>query len=398
MVSQAFPPEQGGNASRMGDLTRYLPDEDRDITVLAPHPTYPHGQFERTWSRQSVETRYGNTVYRLWTWQTTSEDPGFLSRAAYYLLFSIHALMWIYGRDEEFDVIITSTPPVFTAIPGIFANQFREMQWIVDVRDFWIDAAVALDIIDSGAFTTHLTRRFQQYVFSRADRLFATTSHMREMLVDRYPVEEDNVVLVPNGVDLSRFDHPRTNHENKVVYAGNLGHAQELAPFIRAMAEVDTDLTFEIVGDGDIRPELERVAIEAGVDDVVEFIGLVPRDAVPDHLVGSVAGFAPIKPTERLKYAIPTKAYEYMACHIPVIATGTGALESFLERSGGGIVVDTDPSTIARVLDELVENAEKRVALADSGHQYVTENCSRKRVAERVGDEIDKLCAEKRRS
>jgi glycosyltransferase involved in cell wall biosynthesis len=394
VISQTYPPEQGGNASRIGDTTQYLDDDGWDVTVLSPHPSYPHGQFDQDWSRSVVETRNGVTVIRLWTWQPTTENPGMLSRAAYYLLFSLHALLWLLRTSRQYDVVLTSTPPPFTALPGLLAQQLWAVPWVIDVRDLWIDAAIALGLADADGIATGLTQRLQNVAFSHADRLFATTPEMREQIVAQYPVDTSDVHVVPNGVDVSLFDYQSEDHTGTVVYAGNLGHAQELAPFIRAIGEAESELRLHIVGDGDVRPELERIAEQAGVDDIVEFTGLVDREVVPEYLDGALVGLAPITPTTQLEYAVPTKAYEYMACGVPVIATETGAVESFLQRSGGGTVVESDPAAIASILDELAQHPEKRSRLADSGQRYVRDHCTRQQIATLASEKLQRLCKE----
>ncbi|NQS78624.1 MAG: glycosyltransferase WbuB, partial [Methanoculleus bourgensis] len=118
IISQHFPPEKSGNASRIYDTAVHLAKLGIDVTVLAPHPTFPTGSFPRTWRRAREGAVDGVRVVRLWTWQPGSGDPGFTSRMAYYLLFPLHALLWLCSPRNRFDVIITSAPPLFTGIPG----------------------------------------------------------------------------------------------------------------------------------------------------------------------------------------------------------------------------------------------------------------------------------------
>jgi len=393
VVSQTYPPEQGGNASRIGDVTRHLADAEWDVTVLSPHPSYPHGQFDRRWERHRVDAHGAVTVHRLWAWQPTSPDPPPLARGLYYLTFAVHALLWVLWTDGEYDVVLTSTPPAFTALPGFVARRHWQVPWVVDVRDLWIDAAVDLGILADDGVVTRLTRALQRRVFWTADRLFVTTEAMRARLADRYALHDDDAMrVVPNGVDTARFDATASDRGDTVVYTGNLGHAQNLEPCIRAMAHVDSSLSLRVVGDGDVRSDLERVAREAGVEDRVAFEGLVERDAVPDYLADAVVGLAPIEPSSSLQYAVPTKVYEYLACGVPVVATGDGAIESFLRSAEGGLVVDSDPVEIAAAVHKLAANPEKRRRIASNGGDHVVETYSRRAIAASVSDDLAALC------
>lgn len=392
VISQTFPPEMGGNASRIGDTTTYLAREDWDVTVLAPPPCYPPGQFDRTWSPRAVEEREGVTVHRLWAWQPTAEDPGVVQRVAYYLTFAFHAAAWVLRNGDEFDAILSSSPPIFTGIPGAVGRLAHGLPWVVDVRDLWIDAAASLDEVSASDTMIRLSRAFQSAVFGLADRAFTTTPELRSKLSAKYATASPaRTAIVPNGVDVSRFASDAESVESRIIYAGNLGHAQNLETCVRAMQYVESDVTFRIVGDGDRRSALEELTDELDLEDDVEFVGLVDRDRVPDELASSSVGVAPIQASEELSYAVPTKAYEYMASGLPVVATGTGAVERLLSESEGGVVVGDDPEALAAAFDDLLADADRRQRLGRNGRRYVERHRDRAAIARTVSDELDDL-------
>lgn len=392
IVSQHFPPDNSGNASRVNDTAKHLTAEDWDVTVLAPPPAFPHGQFDRTWERQRVREVDGITVYNLWAWQPTVADPSFISRMAYYLIFPFHALLWLLIHYRDFDVVITSSPPIFTGFAGLPFGVLNRKSWVVDVRDLWIDASVGLGFIEEGSIAERLSRRYEQLVLRNADRVTVTTVVLGSRLAEQYGIEEAKVVHIPNGVDTDRFEPTGSDSEPLIVYTGSVGHAQDLESCIRAMGELErSDITLKIVGDGDIRTDLERVVREKGLDEQVEFTGLVPRDEIPGILDNARIGLAPLKSTETLEYAVPTKAYEYMACELPVVATGIGEIESLIEESGGGVFVDNDAEKIAVVVSELLENDEKRAALGTSGREHMTERYDRAVVAKQLSGVLQEL-------
>jgi hypothetical protein len=65
VVSQHYPPDRSGNASRISDTCMHLNEEGWNVTVLAPPPAFPHGQFPRTWARQTTNERDGVAKQRL---------------------------------------------------------------------------------------------------------------------------------------------------------------------------------------------------------------------------------------------------------------------------------------------------------------------------------------------
>ena len=144
IISQHFPPEKSGNASRIFDMSSHLQKLGLDITVLAPHPCFPSGSFKRKWSISESREMNGIKVINLLAWQPNCQNPGFMGRIAYYLTFPLHTILWIFFNSRKFDVIITSAPPIFTGFGGIPAKLLFRKKWVMDVRDLWINASISL--------------------------------------------------------------------------------------------------------------------------------------------------------------------------------------------------------------------------------------------------------------
>ena len=400
VVSQRFPPEKGGNASRIYDTVTNLVDDETRVTVLAPPACYPPGNFERTWDRQTTDFMDGVVVRRLWSWQPQVENPGLLRRLPYYLLFAIHAFFWLLVNVRSYDAVVTSTPPITTGIPGFAAAVFGK-PWVVDVRDLWIDNSVALGYVDEDSSLVAASRVFQALVLSTADRITVTTKALGDAVSETYGDElRYRIRHIPNGVDVDMFSpreaSPSTDGGVEtgpvIVYTGNIGSAQALEPCIRAMGHLSReDAVLRLVGDGDDASRLEELTERLGLADCVEFVGLVDRDGVPAIINEAAIGLAPIKASDELAYAMPTKTYEYLACQVPVVVTGRGEIERFVAESGGGIHADTDPAAIAAALDRLLADPTERARMGERGYRHVVETYDRNAIADRLGEVLASL-------
>jgi glycosyltransferase involved in cell wall biosynthesis len=396
VVTQNFPPDSLGNASRIHDNAKHLAaDDEWEVTVLAPPPAFPFGSFERSWDRSRTYRQDGMTVHRLWAWQPASEDPGLLSRFCYYVLFPLHALLWLGINYRSFDVIFLSSPPVFVGIAGLPFALLDLKPLVVDVRDLWIDTAVELDIVKDGGAFVRLSRVYERVLLAAADRITVTTGVLGSRLRAAYDVDGGKIHHVPNGVDVDRYTPAESDADGPttIIYTGNVGHAQDLESCIRAVGRLErSDVVLRIVGNGDRMPALQRLVAEEGLADVVEFEGLVPRAAVPGFIEEAEIGLAPIKSDEALEYAVPTKTFEYLACEVPVVATGTGEIESVIEASGGGVVVDNDPDAIATALERFLDDPQRRESRGETGRRHVEERYDRAATARRLGTILADAC------
>jgi len=194
-------------------------------------------------------------------------------------------------------------------------------------------------------------------------------------------------------VDVDFFYPVDVPKKNQIIYAGNIGHAQDLEDVILAMKKVNErfDLKLLIVGNGDIKGHLEKVTVENGLTDYVKFSGLLPRDEIPRLLSESLMGVAPLKKLKTLEYAIPTKAYEYMACGIPFVGCGEGEIRNLAETSGGGVIAENSPEDIAEAILRLLENPQKRYEMGRMGRDFVEKNVSRRQIAASLKANLDRI-------
>jgi glycosyltransferase involved in cell wall biosynthesis len=341
----------------------------------------------------------GVAVERLWTWQPTTADPGFLTRMAYYVLFAAHSFLWLLYNGRRYDVVVTTTPPISTGVAGLTTTLFGQC-WVVDVRDLWIDASVSLGFIDEGSALERVSRRYQRFVLARADSVAVTTETLGNRLCDHYGESlSTKIRLVPNGVDISRFganaeetDGDETDDPYIVIYTGNIGHAQDLGICVDALARLPDSVRLRLVGGGDAVSDLKQRATERGVRDRVEFTGPVPRERIPGLLSGADVGLAPLIDDDELSYAMPTKVYEYLGCELPVVATGNGELHRFVAESGGGVHASNDSDAVAAAIKRLRTDPELRAEAGRRGYEYVRDRYDREAIADRFESHLRELC------
>jgi len=392
IITNNFPPEKSGNASRIHDLTKNLVRLGVDVKVICPHPTIPIGNFERKKIRKAERKIDGIKVNNIWTWQPKNENPNFLSRMAYYLLFPLHSLLYVIQSRDEFEVIITTSPPLFVHVPGLFAKILLDKKWVLDIRDLWIDASSELGFVENDSLFKKMSEIFEKFCLKSTDLITITTKKMEDKLEDKYQLNENEKFLfLPNGVDLDTFFPRELEKKDQIIYAGLLGHAQDLKNPILAMKRLEDrfDIKLKIVGDGDIRGELERLVISKNLEDKVEFEGLVPREKIPEFLSSSKIGIAPIKGIESLDYAVPSKIFEYMACELPYITSGIGEVERLTRESEAGLVAENDPDSFAEKLRYLLEDEERLEDMRKKGRRFVEKNFDRKKIAIKLKDAIE---------
>ncbi len=373
-------------------MSRFLALEGFDVIVTAPFPTFPFGAFRKATRLSATRIENNVTVVNLWAWQPGTPDPSFFQRILYYVSFPVHGALWALFHLRDFDIIVTSSPPIFTHFVGLAGKVILRKKWVIDVRDLWIDASVGLGFIRKGGVRETLARGFENYCLSSTDLITVTTNQLGKGIASN-PLVKDKVVVIPNGVDTDTFVPSIIEKKDHIIYAGNVGHAQDLENVILSLPRLNNGnrVKLNIVGDGDILPDLKELCSTNRLEDDVIFSGILDRQEIPDRISESLIGIAPLKRTKMLEYAAPTKVYEYMACGIPFIGCGRGEIEHIAEESGAGIIADNDPESIKNAIASLVANPEEMAKRGQSGRDYVVKNYDRKKIAQLLASHLRKL-------
>jgi len=392
MITQNFPPEKFGNASRIHDLSRNFVKLGAIVTVLSPHPTFPFGSFKKTWKIHSSEKIDDIENIKIFSWQPGNANPSFVNRMSYYLSFPLHAILWALLKRRDYDAIITTVPPIFTGITGFFIKKITGKKWFLDVRDLWIDASVGLGFIKENSFFEKLSRRYEGICYRTCDRVTVTTEETRNIIMRTYHISPEKIEVIPNGVDIEMFK-PLPVKKKRIIYSGLLGAAQDLEKVILAFKKINEKFSLELylVGEGELRRGLEELVHKEGLNGKVVFTGLLEREKVSRMIAESLMGIAPLKNIDSLRYALPTKAYEYMSCGIPFIGTGKGEIENLARVSKGGIMAENNVNSIYEKMVYLLENEKIMEEMGEHGREFVERHFDRMKTANRFLQSIEKV-------
>lgn len=214
-------------------------------------------------------------------------------------------------------------------------------------------------------------------------------SHIRE-LARPGTLEEDEIRLVPNGIDPTAFG----DVERDEALAGSLGLSpgaivigcissiveyEGIDVLLRAYASVQRTWReasprprLLIVGDGDRLEKLRTLAAELGLRDIV-FTGRVPHDDVLRYY-GLIDIFVvPRKPTPVSRLVTPLKPYEALATGRALVVSDVEALQEIAEDSGGAVEVFPagDDAALSELLGRLSRDPRRRREMAEVGADWV---------------------------
>jgi glycosyltransferase involved in cell wall biosynthesis len=130
---------------------------------------------------------------------------------------------------------------------------------------------------------------------------------------------------------------------------------------------------FHVLGDGESRSELERLAGELGIQDRVVFRGFLQGRDLEQKLAGARYAVVPSECYENLPYA----AMELMIRGIPVVASNLGGLPELVRDGETGLLFPAgDAGALAERIERLWTKAELRQELGARARAFVHERAA----------------------
>jgi len=242
-----------------------------------------------------------------------------------------------------------------------------------------------------GDLLTPMQSRAQTFMFRRCDAVVCNSGAAAKRLIDD-GVAEGNITVIWNGLPVEAFTPtvpalPRRSGLRRVGMIARMNsRAKNHSLFLRAIARMCdiTQVEFVVVGDGPLRPELEREAADLGLAGRVCFLG--DRRDIP-AILASLDLTVLSSDSESLSNAV----IESMAVGVPVIATNVGANSELLTEDRGILVPVGDENALALAMEHLLKQGNLRVQMGEAGRSFALENFTVEQMRRRYEDLYTKL-------
>jgi len=404
IFTQYFTPEVGATQTRLHTFAAGLAARGHDVEVICEVPNHPQGVVHPGYRRRPVHRRRadGFTAWHAWVMTSPNKTPR--SRLAFYGSYTAMATVVGSLRPRP-DVIFASSPPLPVAIAAASVAARHRVPWVLDVRDLWPEAAVALGELSSPRML-RLAERLESRLYRSAAAITATTEPFRRAVAAKTD-RPGKVSVLPNGttrlwvegaaleVDKGSLGLPPDRFV--WTFAGNIGIAQGLETAIDAAGRLGDGFQLLLLGDGPAREKLERRA--AGLPRrAVEFHDQVPPQEAVRYLRASDALLVPLAAEPVLESFVPSKLFDFCAVSRPVIVSAAGEAQRLALSSGAALGAKPgDPGSLAAAVTRLARDPELRDKLSRTGHAFAAQNLREEHV-QRLADLLDHVAATRRRA
>lgn len=400
-LTDNFPPESNAPATRTYEHCQEWLKKGAEVTVITGVPNYPKGEVfpgykNKLWQSEVVD---GIRVIRVWTY--ISPNRGLFRRILDYMSFCVSG--FFASLFVKTDIIIATSPQLFTAVGGYLSSFFKRKPWILEIRDLWPESIKAVDAMEESMLLKFLDQ-IVLFLYRKATQVVVVTDAFKER-INKCGVPLDRIHVIKNGVHLEKFQlrgkdaslvkQYDLSQKFVVAYIGTHGMAHNLDFILDCAALVQNPkIHFLFVGEGAMKNRLLQKVSELQLKNVTMLDG-VSKSEVPKYISVADVALIPLKRRETFRKVLPSKIFENAAMIKPILLGVEGEAKEVVESFNAGLCFE--PENQVDFLEKLEEMYTDKEAFQqyELGCIKLAKAFDRKVLADKMYDVIESVASKK---
>jgi glycosyltransferase involved in cell wall biosynthesis len=355
IVCKALPDSfKGGIQTHVADLSRSLVEMGHKVTLLTA------GTYR---SKGKTEIPEGIEVIRL------PYLPGkcfpVIRNTIEEFSFNLTVRFWLNKHAQKYDLIHLQGRSGLLFGKRGHTPHILTLHRMLEVEARWSKKEYP-NILDR-MLHLNLTRYFERKSLKKADAIIAISEEVVREIQTVNPKLLNKTQLIYNGISPQSQDENMAYCPSRLLFVGRLTEIKGLQSLIEAIQWVDPKLELVIIGDGPLRPELERQISQMGLEKRIKLLGSRNRK---DVLQWMRASFSLILPSFHESLGIVL--LETNSCGRPILASNVEGIREVVTHGQNGYLFPAgQPLEMARMINRLLDSPEEAQKMGQWGKQFV---------------------------
>lgn len=307
---------------------------------------------------------------------------------------------------RKIDVILSPSPPLTLGMVNLAIGKLKGAKVVYNVQEIYPDLLIA----DGGLrspLIINLLKRMERFVYNHSDAVTTIDEVFHATIATRFE-DPSRLEIIPNFVDLDLYTEPASEsvaqldpllfpptEELKLMYAGNIGNAQDWKTFtLLAEQLLLHPIRFYVIGEGVDKDWLQQIIEEKKLTNVT-VIPYQEREMMPAIIAYADLHFIFMAP-EVEGHGFPSKVYTLMACAKPMLVCsgkGTPIVHFLEEKDCSWIVAEKNIEKKINQLTKIlltIDRGELKVK-GRNGREQVIQHYSKEIVTEKYLQLVERL-------
>lgn len=395
LVTQYFYPENFKSNDLAFDLVR----RGYEVDVLTGLPNYPSGKIAAGYGIFHKRHQKINGVRVFRALLVPRGKGGGLRLMINYLSWAFFAsVRAVYmALRYHYDCVIVHEPsPITQGIPAIVAKKLAKLPLYFWVMDLWPESLTSAGGVTNST-VLKMVNSHVRWIYNNSDKILITSMGFQQSILEKGDYQR-KIIYMPNwGEDIFEkpSDHPIPSLPEgfKVIFAGNIGEAQDMEAVMQAARKLKgrPDIKWILVGNGRKRPWVEEFIRENGLSETVFLMGQHPIEAMPAFFRQADLMLVSLKDEPIFNLTVPAKLQAYMAAGRPIVAMLNGEGQQIVQSAGCGYTVDAGNSAqLAECVSQAAAcTSDQREEMGRNGHDFYLRNFTKKLCIDRFCEIIN---------
>lgn len=402
--SLIFSPDGVSTAYLYNDIALAFKKKGHEVVVVTttPHFNVLEEQLERQPLRWGVPGLYKKSVY--------NDIPVYHVPQKKFKSTLLRLFGFVYWHIVSFfmvlcirnvDVILSPSPPLTIGQLNLWLKRLKGAKVIYNVQEIYPDI---LGMKEGMAFKC--LSAMEKRIYDRSDAVTTIDQVFYDTIVGRFD-DPSRLHIIPNFVDtelyapdasmpLPKDIFPDTD-SLKVLYAGNIGIAQDWEPLVElAKRTKDAAVEYFVIGEGARRDYLVNEKQQHGLEKL-HILPYQSRELMPSILAYCDMHFIFMSPEMDMQ-GFPSKVYTVMACGKPLLVCsgeGTPIVEFLSDLNCAKIVTS---HVLEERVDQMVEwissvSCEELKQMGENGMEIIREKYAKESVTDEYVKLVESLMA-----
>lgn len=408
LLPDYFQPEVVASTMLHDQRYKALAKENVEMLCYTPYPTRGIDDAERKKYCTTKTEKLYDGMMELHRFPLYKEGKNPILRALRYVLQCIMQFNRAVFAARDIDVLtVGSTPPIQGMMAG-FVKIFRGFPLVYYLQDIFPDSLVGTGLAKKSGLLWRIGRVVENFTYKYADKIIVISEDFKKNILAK-GVPEEKIVVIYNWVDQDAvvpvpdvqnelFEEFGVSREKfRVVYAGNLGNAQNIEIILDAARRLkdNQDIEFLIFGTGGLEPEI-KAAKESEKLDNLHIMPLQPYERVSKvYGLGDVCIVA-CKPGLG-GAAMPSKTWSIMSAGRAVLANfDEGELKQIVEQNGCGVFTQAgDLDGFVSAIETLSKDKGRCREMGAKGREFILNNLTKEVGTQKYVDVIKSVVKER---
>lgn len=396
IITQYFYPE----VFKVNDIAFDFAERGYKVTVLTAIPNYPGGKYAKGYGllKKRIEKIKGVKVIRV---PVIPRRKGtglflFLNYISFVLTSFFPAIF--FGLFSKFNAIfVHEVSPVTVGVPALIIKKIKKIPIYFWVLDLWPESLTAAGGINNKYIINGVTSLVKK-IYKSSDKILISSRGFRKSIIDKGNFDK-KIIYFPNWAE-DIFEKPEANEEIpnlpegfKIMYAGNIGEAQNLENIMQAALILKdfTNIKWIIIGDGRKLPWLKNFIDKHNLQETVYTLGRFPISKMPAFYQQADAMLLSLKEDPIFSITVPARIQTYMASSKPILGLINGEASEIIKEANCGLVSKSED------IDNFVDNIktlaslskEELLNLGKNSKKYYDNNFLRRAKLNQLSELID---------